>query len=259
MSAWVTPTTPNLPDYILFVQQNMGIDPLYLPSVAAPAAPALTPGTGGSLASGTIWVKITYVSALGETNPSPEGYVVVAGPSASVSVASPGAVTGATGYNVYASTATGQETLQNGTPVAIGTAYVIHALAAGVALPLVNTAGSPFLGYALDQAMALVIRAPSPGIDYTLATYNCAGHIQIRITPDQTGRGFFQEQRATFDMLKQSVGLVQATNNVDTGSTFAVPDALKQLTIGDLGFMKTPWGREYLAYAQDFGGVWGLT
>jgi len=258
--SWSNPTTPNLPDYIGFVQQVMEIDPLYLPSVVAPAAPVLTPGSGGSLASGTVYVQVTYVSALGETNASMPASAVVTGPSGSVVVASPPLVTWATGWNVYAGGSVTSAQLQNGSPIAIGTNYTINALLSGVPAPLANTAGSPWLNYAFDQAMALVLCAPRLGVSYTLAVYNCAGHIQIRITPDQIGRVFFQENRATFDLLKMSVGVVQSTGNGDTSTTIAVPDALKQLILTDLGFIKTPWGREYLSYAQDYGpSVWGLT
>lgn len=131
--------------------------------------------------------------------------------------------------------------------------------------PLYLPATSPFLSYALDQAIALVVPpgrpclAPSGGIGYTLAVYNCAGHIQIRITPDQTDRDFFACKRREFDLLKPSYGVVTSTSDDGTSVTLATPDALRNLTLGDLDFIKTPWGRTYLAYAQDFGGIWGLS
>ena len=258
--SWSNPTTPNLPDYIAFVQTVMGISPLFLPSVLTPAAPALTPGSGGAL-NGTVYVAVTYVSALGETIGSPLASATVSSGDL-ISVASPPAVTGATGWNVYAAAGTGV-TLQNADPLTIGTPYDLTALTAGVAPPTTPTASSPWLGYAFDQALALTLSVAG-GVSYTLAVYNCAGHIQIRITPDVNGRmneeGSFTQMRGTFDLLKQSNGLVEQTSNVDTSSTFAVSDALKQLTLTDLNFMKTPWGREALAYMQDYGpSVWALT
>ena len=131
--------------------------------------------------------------------------------------------------------------------------------------PLYLPSTSPFLGYALDRAVALVVppgrlcRAPSGGVDYTLAVYNCAGHVQFKITPDQTGRDFFLCERRKFDLLKPSYGVVTSTSDDGTSVTLATPDALRNLTLGDLDFIKTPWGRDYLAYAQDFGGIWGLS
>lgn len=124
--------------------------------------------------------------------------------------------------------------------------------------PLYLPPDSPFIGYALDRAIGLVISVIG-GIDYTLAVYNCAGHIQYQITPDQVGRDYFRVKRQEFGLLKPSFGVVQSTSDQSTSASLAVPDALQQLTIGDLGFMKTPWGREYLSYQQDFGGIWGLS
>jgi len=129
--------------------------------------------------------------------------------------------------------------------------------------PLFLPADSPFLGYAFNRALGLVISMPCGGIDYTLAVYNCAGHIQIVTTPDRAGRtqeaGSFTVMRQQFGLLKPSYGVVSSTYDNGTSTSLAVPDALAQLTIGDLGFMLTPWGRDYLSYAQDFGGIWGLS
>lgn len=125
--------------------------------------------------------------------------------------------------------------------------------------PLFLPADSPFPGYALTQALELVIRMPRGGIGYTLAVYNCAGHILLKIAPDQPGRPFFTDARAGYGLLKPSVGVVASSSNNGTSTALAVPDALRQLTLGDLDFMKTPFGREFVAFNQDFGDVFGLT
>ena len=126
--------------------------------------------------------------------------------------------------------------------------------------PLLLPTNSPYNGYAFDQAMATVISVPAcNGIMYTDAVYNCGTHILFRIAPDQTGRDFFREKRAEFGLLKLSAGVVQSASDESTSETLAVPDALKQLSLGDLQFLRTPWGRAYLEYAQDFGGIWGLS
>jgi hypothetical protein len=124
-------------------------------------------------------------------------------------------------------------------------------------------ADSPFLGYAFNRAMALVINVLG-GLDYTLAVYNCAGHIQLMITPDQVVDGtsytFFTDYRKAKFLNEPVVGLVLSSSDDGTSVTNAVPDALKQLTIGGLGFMRTRWGLDYLAYVQDYGPrVWGLS
>jgi hypothetical protein len=88
------------------------------------------------------FVKITYVTASGETTPSSEASLAVAA-SHVLSVASPAASTGAIGWTVYVSTASGAETKQNASPLAIGTAWQEPnaGLVAGAAPPAVNTTG----------------------------------------------------------------------------------------------------------------------
>jgi hypothetical protein len=39
----------------------------------------------------------------------------------------------------------------------------------------------------------------------------------------------------------------------------ATPDFVKTLTLANLQQLKTPWGRQYLAYAQSAGPLWGLS
>jgi hypothetical protein len=126
-------------------------------------------------------------------------------------------------------------------------------------------ADSPFISYAFNRALGLVINLPgaNSGIMYTLAVYNCAAHIQLMITPDQVVDGvsydFFKKKRNDFDLLHPVVGLVASSSDEGTSTTNAVPDALRQLTISDLGFMRTVWGREFMAFNQDFGELWGLS
>lgn len=111
--------------------------------ITAPAAPALGSAAGGTLAATTYYVKVTYVTAAGETLPSAESSLAVAVNNV-LTVTSPSAQAGATGYNVYVGTASGNETLQNSTPIAIGTNWTepTTGLIAGVAMPTASTAGS---------------------------------------------------------------------------------------------------------------------
>lgn len=137
-----------------FITANPGVFYSYLTpkewdaltGITAPATPTLTASTtGGTLASGTYYVKITYVSATGETLPSNEATVTVTGPTGQIAVTSPSAETGATGYNVYASLTSGAEVKQNGnTAIAIGTPYDIDALATGTASPPTINTTDPF-------------------------------------------------------------------------------------------------------------------
>lgn len=121
-------------------------------------------------------------------------------------------------------------------------------------------ANSPWPGYAFNQAMNTVLTVSGvASLDYVLAVYNCGGHILLAITPDQTGQTYFAGQRAAFDMLGVSNGMIAASSDQGTSNTFATPEGFKNLTVRDLDFMRTPWGRWYLGYAQDYGSIVGLT
>lgn len=108
--------------------------------------------------------------------------------------------------------------------------------------------------YALTQATAIVLSAPL-GVLYTLAVYNCATHILYTITPDVAGQNYFSNARSNkgLGLIAPSTGLVAASSDETTSVTLASPDWAKRLTVGQLQMMKTPWGREYLAYAQSYG------
>lgn len=111
--------------------------------IPAPGNPVTGTTAGGTLAGATYYVKTTYVNALGETIGSAEVTQVVALNNL-LTVTSPGAQAGATGYNVYVSTATGTETKQNASPINIGTGWTLPTtgLIAGAALPTSNTTGN---------------------------------------------------------------------------------------------------------------------
>ena len=92
--------------------------------IAPPAAPVLGMVSGGALAAARYYVTVTYVTSLGETPASAES-VMYCSAGTLLTVASPPADPQglATGWNVYAATASGAEKLQNGSPVAIGTGW----------------------------------------------------------------------------------------------------------------------------------------
>jgi hypothetical protein len=120
---------------------------------------------------------------------------------------------------------------------------------------------SPWPQYALNQALILTPRA-AVGVIYTLAVYNCATHILLSITPDQSGRTYFTNARsnAGFDLITGSTGLITSTSDQGTSVSIAQPNWAVRMTVSQLGFMKTPWGREFLGYIQSYGpSIVGLT
>lgn len=92
--------------------------------LAAPVAPVLAAAPGGLLSANRLYVRVTYVTASGETAVSAESNVVVPA-NQLLTVAPPVPDTSglATGWNVYVGTRSGQETLQNAAPLPIGVAW----------------------------------------------------------------------------------------------------------------------------------------
>jgi hypothetical protein len=88
------------------------------------------------IAIGTAWTEPTTGLIAGAAVPASSTALGV------LVVNSPAPELGATGYNVYASSATGTETKQNAAPIAIGTAWnePVTGLIAGAAPPATNTA-----------------------------------------------------------------------------------------------------------------------
>lgn len=96
-----------------------------------PLSPTLSAGSGGALAAGTVYVRLTYVTANGETAASQEASVIVAA-NGSVQIATPipdfyGI---AAGWNCYAGLKSFGEVLQNSAPLTLGQNFTIDALRA---------------------------------------------------------------------------------------------------------------------------------
>lgn len=100
-------------------------------SGTGPAAPVPTnAGTGGTVPAGVYGVKVTYVSAAGETVASAAGTTTTSGTTSTITIPSPAANANATGWYAYVtqvggSTYTRQQTA--GSPTAIGTGLTLTA------------------------------------------------------------------------------------------------------------------------------------
>lgn len=115
-------------------------------TVAAPAAPVLSQSAQGALALGNEFYKVTLVTAAGETTASAEATIARSANNV-VSVASPSPSDArVTAYNVYASTTTGTEVLQNTYPIPLGydwTEPTTGLVTGTVSPPATNTATGP--------------------------------------------------------------------------------------------------------------------
>jgi hypothetical protein len=138
--------------------------------VAAPAAPTLGSVAGGTIAATIYFAKITWVTQSGETTASPEASLAVALNNL-LTVQAPAAPSGAVGFNVYVSTATGTETKQNGsTPIAIGGTWTepTSGLVAGSAVPSTNTTGWSVSSWGTTTPGTLTFAgAPAGGVNIT--------------------------------------------------------------------------------------------
>lgn len=117
-----------------------------------PVIPVLTAGGTTGPAPRTEFWQTTYVDPNGETLPSPEATITLA-QGQLTTVTSPAALGDATGYNVYAATASGQEVKQNALPIPLGTSYTENP--GGVVLPGVQRAGVNQPGLINNQAAIL--------------------------------------------------------------------------------------------------------
>jgi hypothetical protein len=115
------------------------------PPAAAPVTATAT--TGGTVLAGTYQAEVTYTNANGETVGSAVASQVTTGSTSTLTVDSPPAATGATGWYAYVtqaggSTFTRQQTA--GSPTAIGTNLVLTAppTTTGANPPAANTSGT---------------------------------------------------------------------------------------------------------------------
>lgn len=98
------------------------------------------------------------------------------------------------------------------------------------------------------------------GLAYTLAVYNLGADRLINYAIDVQGQNYFTQIRQQFGITNFSPGMVSASSDEGTGESLLNPEFMKTMTMGDLQMTKTPYGRQYMAFAQEYGPtIWGLT
>ncbi|OYV61588.1 MAG: hypothetical protein B7Z69_00555 [Actinobacteria bacterium 21-73-9] len=85
------------------------------------------------------------------------------------------------------------------------------------------------------------------------AVYNLAGDVLLNIAQDQADRGFFSEYRDRLGLNDFVPGMIGSASDTGTSQALANPDWVRTLTLGNLQNLKTPYGRAYLAIAQNYG------
>ena len=127
---------------------------------------------------------------------------------------------------------------------------------------------SPIISYVFNFALNYVNQAlqaiPNANTGmwspYAMEVYNLAGDRLVNFAQDQVGQTFFQTMRTNLGLNSFVGGVISATADNGTSQSMVVPEAMETLTFSDLSTLKTPWGRQYLGMAQDYGaGPWGIS
>jgi hypothetical protein len=128
---------------------------------------------------------------------------------------------------------------------------------------------SPVIPVAFTVALGTVYRVlqrVNPEI-YNLAVYNLGTSIILNWAPDvpnaptlpvgDKNLPYFAAMRANLGINNFTAGVIQNSFDNSTGAGWLVPDQLKSLTLANLQQLKDPYGRQYLAWAQSAGSLWG--
>jgi hypothetical protein len=81
----------------------------------------------------------------------------------------------------------------------------------------------------------------------------------INFATDQSGQTFFATARTNYGINSFVAGVIGSSADETTSESLVVPEAMKNLTLQNLQNLKTPYGRQYLYFAQAFGTNWGLS
>jgi hypothetical protein len=130
-------------------------------------------------------------------------------------------------------------------------------------------AGSMILQFAYDYSLNVVFfwlrgvpsQLTSPSI-YATAVYNLGADTLINYAPDipsSSDPNYWSDLRQQFGINAFVGGVINFSSDQSTSEGIAVSDALKQMTMMDLGTLNTPWGRNYMAIAQNMGTLWGIS
>lgn len=119
---------------------------------------------------------------------------------------------------------------------------------------------SIFITFAYDLALATVNEAlvAVPPI-YVLAVYNLGGDFLVNWCQDVPPSTFWVDLRTQYGTFAFAPGVVTSSSDNGTSTSLTNLEAMKDFTLANLQNLKTPYGRQYLAWAQSYGPLWGLT
>lgn len=254
---------PNVGDYYGFLTAVVGVPENALAApLGPPAAPVLSSVAGGSQLAATYFVSITVTSKYGESLPSAP--ISLAVPANSLLVVTPPAfATGALTWNVYAGFAVNTLTLQASALVlTVPWDEPATGLIAGVTPPTLDSSGAPILTTTLTIAADIANSALEQASNdiYMLAVYNLATDRLVNYAQDTAPANYFSTLRNNYKLSAFVPGVVSSSSDNGSATTMLNTEGMKNFTLQDLQTLKTPWGRQYIAFAQMYGpALWGLT
>ena len=125
-----------------------------------------------------------------------------------------------------------------------------------VALSIVN----PFLANVGNYPNCNYINGQVPTSPiYMLAVYNLAADNLINFTQDVVGSTYFADLRKQWNLAGFQSGVISNSSDQGTSQSLVVQEAAKNFMLADLQYLKTPYGRQYLAFAQRYGSLWDIS
>lgn len=115
---------------------------------------------------------------------------------------------------------------------------------------------SEYLPWAFQYGVNVTTQTASalmPPPSYVLACYNAGFHYMLTIAQDQLGQTFFSGLRTQYNLLAFVAGAVISSGDQGTSQTLSGSRGLEDLSLAAMDFLKTPWGQQYLQYAQAYG------
>ena len=121
-------------------------------------------------------------------------------------------------------------------------------------------ATTPVIALSFSVAMESVNPALAcVGLIYPLAVYNYAGDLLLNFATDQPGYDFFAKIQKQYQLATFVPGVLSTVSDEGTSNSWFNADAMRAFTLSDLHRLKTPYGRQYLQFAQSYGTLWGLS
>jgi len=120
--------------------------------------------------------------------------------------------------------------------------------------PIVIAAQSP-TGYNSPPEKSFQISVTSSTV-FTYALVNDPG---TQTMPGTASEIYFQTLRAKWNIYGFVSGIISSSNDESTGQSLVTPEKMKNLTMANLQNLKTPYGRQYMAFIESYGPIWGVS